>query len=80
MIVLLIQDYKKFGCPKYNPDQSLKLMYERLKNSKLDKKEKCSKREVFIKISPEVKGIDIFNLLILNNINYYIIIIIIIFI
>lgn len=31
IVVLLFQEGKKFGCPEYNPDQSLKHMYERLK-------------------------------------------------
>ncbi|XP_025208630.1 zinc finger CCHC domain-containing protein 8 homolog isoform X2 [Melanaphis sacchari] len=32
----VIDEGKKFGCPEYNPDQSIKLMYERLKNGQID--------------------------------------------
>lgn len=48
-------------------------MYERLKNSKLDKndkKEKCSKHKVSTKISPEVKGILLLNIYICISIKF----------
>ncbi|XP_026816970.1 zinc finger CCHC domain-containing protein 8 homolog [Rhopalosiphum maidis] len=33
----VIDEGKKFGCPEYNPEQSLKHMYERLKNGQIGK-------------------------------------------
>ncbi|XP_022168152.1 zinc finger CCHC domain-containing protein 8 homolog [Myzus persicae] len=36
-----VDESKKFGCPEYNPDQSLKHMYERLKVGQIGKNERA---------------------------------------